>query len=222
MLYVSIDIETSGLDNSKNQVLSIGAIIEDTKKKLPYDECPKFHAMIVQKEVVGSPRALTINSKLLSVMAEYLESSGDNRFNMETHSEFMFTTPEDVVKEFYDFLFINGYGYDIVTGGPEIRRKNGYNLPVFGSKVRPITINVAGKNFGTFDKGFLELLPWWKRLVKVRQRIIDPALLFCDWEIDETLPNLYTCKQRAGVEGIVTHNALEDAWDVIELLRKSY
>jgi hypothetical protein len=222
MIYVSIDIETSGLDPLKNQVLSIGAIIEDTKKKLPFQECPKFHSMVVHNEIVGSPRALTINRDLLSVMAEYLESSGEDKTNMETHSEFQFTTPEDVVKEFYDFLFINGYGYDLITGGQEIRRINGLILPSFGSRIRPITINVAGKNFATFDKLFLEQLPWWKRLVKVRQRVIDPAIQFCDWENDESLPNLFTCKQRAGVEGIVTHNALEDAWDVIELLRKSY
>jgi oligoribonuclease len=222
MLYVSVDVETSGLDPLKNQVLSIGAIIEDTKTKLPFQECPKFHAMVVHNEIVGSPRALTINRDLLSVMAEYLESSGEDRFNMETHSEFLFTTMDDVVKSFYDFLFVNGYGYDTITGGLTVRIVNGRPLPSFGGKIKPITINVAGKNFGTFDKLFLEQLPWWQKLIRIRQRVIDPSIQFCDWENDETLPNLYTCKQRAGIEGIVTHNALEDAWDVIELLRKSY
>jgi hypothetical protein len=43
-----------------------------------------------------------------------------------------------------------------------------------------------------------------------------------DWKNDKSLPNLTTCKERAGVSGIVTHNALEDAWDVIEVLRKFY
>lgn len=222
MLYVSIDIETSGLDPLKNQVLSLAAIIEDTKKKLPFQECPKFNAMVVHNEIVGSPRALTINKNLLAEMAEYLESSGEDRFNMEVHSEFLFTTPDDVVKQFYEFLFLNGFGFDLITGGQAVRMVNGRTLPDFGSRTRPITINVAGKNFGTFDKPFLEQLPWWQKLIRTRQRIIDPAILFCDWENDETLPNLHTCKQRAGVDGIVTHNALEDAWDVIEVLRKSY
>jgi hypothetical protein len=222
MMYVSIDVETSGLDPLKNQVLSIGAIIEDTKTKLPFQECPKFHAMVVQNEIVGSPRALTINRDLLAEMADYLQSSGEDRFNMETHSKYLFTTPDGVIKEFFDFLFKNGYGYDTISSGMEVRIINGRVLPTFGSKVRPITINVAGKNFGTFDKLFLEQLPWWQKLIRTRQRVIDPAIQFCDWENDESLPNLYTCKQRAGIEGIVTHDALEDAWDVIELLRKSY
>ena len=58
MIYVSIDIETSGLDHEKHKVLSIGAIIEDTEKKLPYEECPKFNAIVLQNEIIGSPRAI--------------------------------------------------------------------------------------------------------------------------------------------------------------------
>jgi hypothetical protein len=56
----------------------------------------------------------------------------------------------------------------------------------------------------------------------MRQRVIDPAILMVDWKNDESLPNLKVCKERADIEGIVTHNALEDAWDVIEVLRKFY
>jgi hypothetical protein len=43
-----------------------------------------------------------------------------------------------------------------------------------------------------------------------------------DWVNDTSLPNLDTCKFRADIQGVVTHNALEDAWDVIEVLRKFY
>jgi hypothetical protein len=69
---------------------------------------------------------------------------------------------------------------------------------------------------------FLEQLPWWQKLIRVRSRILDPSILFCDWNEDDSLPSLIRCKERANIEGIVTHNALEDAWDVIELLRKHY
>jgi hypothetical protein len=82
--------------------------------------------------------------------------------------------------------------------------------------------NVAGKNFGTFDKLFLQELPWWQKLIRTRQRVLDPAILMVDWKNDKSLPNLTTCKERADIQGIVTHNALEDAWDVIEVLRKFY
>jgi hypothetical protein len=214
MKYVSIDIETSGLDPEKNCVLSIGAIIEDTEKKLPYEECPKFNAVILQREIVGSPRALTMNKGLIAMIGEYLEGTDETRFNMDTILNYSFYEKEDVVKKFYEFLWVNGYG-DTVPNQLLVTSK-------IDSNSKPITLNVAGKNFGTFDKLFLQQLPWWQKLIRTRQRVLDPAILFVDWKNDESLPSLTTCKQRAGISGIVTHDALDDAWDVIETLRVTY
>jgi hypothetical protein len=208
MIYISIDIETSGLNPDMNNVLSIGAIIEDTTKKLPYEELPKFNAIVLQNSIQGSPRAITMNSNIISMMGEYLEGKDEVRELLNNNSGYKFYTEDEVVKEFYYFLINNGYG-------------DGF-IPVINGQTKPITINVAGKNFGTFDKLFLEELPWWKKLIRTRSRIIDPSILFVDWSNDEAIPSLTKCKERANIEGIVTHNALEDAWDVIELLRKNY
>jgi hypothetical protein len=191
-----------------NNVLSIGAIIEDTTKKLPYEELPKFNAIVIQNNIQGSPRAITMNSNIISMMGEYLEGKDEVRELLNNNSGYKFYTEDEVVKEFYYFLINNGYG-------------DGFILVING-QTKPITINVAGKNFGTFDKLFLEELPWWKKLIRTRSRIIDPSILFVDWSNDEAIPSLTKCKERANIEGIVTHNALEDAWDVIELLRKNY
>lgn len=215
MVYTSIDIETTGLDHEKNQVLSIGAIIEDTEKKLPYEECPKFNAIVLQRELIGSPRAITMNKEIISLMGDYLEGTDEVRNVLNNNSGYKFYEEEEVIKEFYLWLYKNGLAqhelYDLGRGGITI---NG--------ATKPITLNVAGKNFGTFDKLFLQQLPWWQKLIKTRQRVLDPAILCVDWKNDESLPNLTQCKNRMGIEGIVTHNALEDAWDVIELLRKFY
>ena len=43
MKYISIDIETTGLDPENCQILSIGAVIEDTLNQLPFEELPTFH-----------------------------------------------------------------------------------------------------------------------------------------------------------------------------------
>ena len=51
MIYLSIDLETTGLEKDRYQILSFGAILEDTEKKLPYDEIPKFHAAILHNEI---------------------------------------------------------------------------------------------------------------------------------------------------------------------------
>ncbi len=141
--------------------------------------------------------------------------------NMNHHTDYVFYTEDEVVQKFYDFLWANGYMVHIDML-KTIRIVDGIPFPIFNGNCPPITINVAGKNFGTFDKLFLEQLPWWKKLIRTRQRIIDPSILFVDWSEDNSLPSLTKCKERANIEGIVTHNALEDAWDVIELLRKFY
>jgi hypothetical protein len=214
MTYTSIDIETSGLDSEKHKVLSIGAIIEDTEKKLPYEDCPKFNAIVLQNEITGSPRALTMNKEIIAMIGEYLEGTNETRHLMNTHSDYSFYEKDEVVKKFYEFLWVNGYG-DAVPNQLLVTSK-------IDSNSKPITLNVAGKNFGTFDKLFLQELPWWQKLIRTRQRVLDPAILMVDWKNDKSLPNLTTCKERADIQGIVTHNALEDAWDVIEVLRKFY
>jgi hypothetical protein len=221
MKYCSIDIETSGLDSEKHKVLSIGAIIEDTEKKLPYEECPKFNVIVLQNEILGSPRAITMNKEIISMIGEYLEGDDETKHNFNTHSDYSFYKEDEVVKEFYWWLEKNGYFQGNNSGG-YVELKDGYMKPMINSGTKPITLNVAGKNFGTFDKLFLQQLPWWQKLIRIRQRVLDPAILMVNWEKDESLPNLTTCKERAGVKGIVTHNALEDAWDVIEILRKFY
>ena len=216
MIYVSIDIETSGLDYEKHKVLSIGAIIEDTEKKLSFEECPKFNAIVLQNEIVGSPRAITMNSEIINYMGRYLEGNDDVRDECKKVTMYEYFKEDEVVKEFFKFLVSN----DTINIEWENDWKDGGVY--IGSNTRPVTINVAGKNFGTFDKLFLQQLPWWQKLIRTRQRVLDPAILCVDWKNDKSLPSLITCKERTNVEGIVTHNALEDAWDVIQVLRKFY
>ena len=218
MIYVSIDIETSGLDPVKNSVLSIGAIIEDTEKKLPWNEIPKFDAIVLQNEIVGSPRALTMNKKLIENIGDWIEGDAIKKTELSVQTQSEFWEKEDVVKAFYTFLWNNGFSS---LDSPSMH-VDGKLKPIIDSRTKPITINVAGKNFGTFDKLFLQELPWWQKLIRTRQRVLDPAILYCDWKNDTALPSLTACKERAGIYGLVTHNALEDAWDVIEVLRKFY
>jgi hypothetical protein len=222
MLYVSIDIETSGLNYQMNHVLSIGAIIEDTEKKLPFEELPKFNAIVIQKNIQGSPRAITMNKDIIGLMGDYIEGKDDVKILLEEKSGYQFLEEEEVIKEFYWWLHKNGFSHGLLNSGGYVEFDGNISRPVINGATKPITINVAGKNFGTFDKLFLEELPWWKKLIRTRQRVLDPAILFTNWTEDESLPSLTVCKERAGIEGIVTHNALEDAWDVIELLRKHY
>ena len=213
MKYLSIDIETSGLDPENNQILSIGAIVEDTDNKLSFDEIPKFHVCILADQLIGSPFALQMNKELIEAMVHYQTAEDqDEKNDLVNMTGMIFLHKEDVVTLFYNFLYKNGF----------VKSDETDNFTGLTSKMKPVTINVAGKNFGTFDKLFLERLPRWKQAIRIRQRIIDPSILFIDWKNDDAIPSLNTCKQRANLEGIVTHNAIEDAWDVIQLLRTQY
>jgi DNA polymerase III alpha subunit (gram-positive type) len=61
--FVSIDIETTGLNPDTCQVLEIGAVIEDWVS--PVDKLPTFHKIIRRDLLVGEPFALALNCKLL-------------------------------------------------------------------------------------------------------------------------------------------------------------
>lgn len=222
MIYVSIDIETSGLEPLNNSVLSFGAIIEDTSKKLPYKKLPKFNAIILQHQITGAPRAISMNKEIISLIGEYMEGNDEDRANLEHHSDYVFLKEDELAQKFYDFLFLNGIYPNSSFLNNHVRNVNGTMIPAFNNHTPSLTINVAGKNFGTFDKLFLDELPWWRKLIKVRQRIIDPSVLYCRWDEDDTIPSLKKCKERAGIDGDVAHTALEDAWDVVQMLRKFY
>jgi DNA polymerase III epsilon subunit-like protein len=225
MKYISIDLETTGLEKDRCQILSFGAIIEDTENKLPLSEIPKFHAAILHSELTGSPFAFNMNKKIIEAIVQYQTAKDQDEKNDLVQMTGMHFYHEDgVVEAFYRWIYDNG----MVEIDPDFlnqcvtRGENGKMYPMINSKTKPVTINVAGKNFASFDKHFIERLPRWKQLIRIRQRIIDPAVIFTDWKNDDALPSLDKCKERAKIQGEVTHDALEDAWDIIELLRTQY
>jgi len=66
MIYISIDTETTGLNPENCQLLSFGAIVEDTNKKLPFDQIPKFHCAVLRGErdiLQGELYALNMNNR---------------------------------------------------------------------------------------------------------------------------------------------------------------
>lgn len=225
MVYCAIDIETSGLSPEKHQILSVGVIVEDTSKKLPFNEIPKFHCAIVRDEIVGDLFALNMNKELLSTINSWKCADDEGKKKIEDSTGMIFCRENEVVQHLFRFL----YRFDVLDKSfysqdfsRHIEFVDGVTYPIMSSFSPKSHLTVAGKNFATFDKLFLEKLPRWQQVFKVRQRTLDPTLEFIDWEKDMVPPNLTTCKQRAGISGEVTHDAIEDAWDVIQLLRTKY
>jgi DNA polymerase III epsilon subunit-like protein len=188
MKYVSIDLETTGLDPIRNQILEFGAVIEDTENPLPYDELPTFQVYIDNGDLIqGNAYALQMNAAILKRIATKEEG-------------FRYIKPYQLGEEFAKFLTSNWF-----------TKKNG-----------KVKLNVAGKNFGAFDLQFLNNCDLFTDDITISHRIIDPAMLYMDWETHDSLPNLTQCKALAGIAGEVTHNAVEDAIDVIKVLRPFY
>jgi DNA polymerase III alpha subunit (gram-positive type) len=197
MIYVSIDIETTGLDPETCQILQIGAVIEDTVKLKSTEELPKFQCLVENSHVSGSTFALNMNREILAKLGELERADRDDR--SEIRKKYNIIPTNLVAKSFAMWLAANG------VQAPE--------------KSDMVSITVAGKNFGVFDKLFLEKLPGWTSLIRFKQRMIDPAILCMDWTTDSGPPNLQTCMHRAQVEGSVTHDALQDAIDVVKVVR---
>jgi len=224
MRYISIDIETTGLDPEFNQILSIGAVIEDTHLPIPFEDLPKFHAVIKRENVYGSIFALNMNRDLIQAMKDHSEARTEE-LKQEVEESFgaKFYHEDEVVDALYQFCYRNGLvDFDPNFLNKQMRIVDGIAYPFLSSNMPKTYLNCAGKNFAGFDKKFLEKLPRWKQVFSIRSRVLDPGILFVDWINDESVPSLDECKKRAGIDGVVTHNAVEDAMDVVMLLRQCY
>lgn len=196
MKYVSIDIETTGLDPETCQILQIGAVIEDTLNPAPLEELPKFQCIVEHENYSGSPFALSLNSWILKILGGLENKTKDERLEYRKYHNIL---PAGLVaKSFQMWLASNG-------------------IPAEATSC--VKINAAGKNFASFDKVFLQKLPNWSSNVQIRQRILDPAILLMNWQTDESLPNLQVCMDRCELAGEVTHDALQDAIDVVRVIR---
>lgn len=231
MKYVSIDLETTGLNPEKYQILSFSAILEDTTTKLSFDECPKLNIYILRDELVGSPFAINMNSRIIAAISRYQNLKTVEEKEGLAHSlNCIFLHPSAISSYFYIWNLVHHEGKEEYKFLLEHSSWSDHKITEVSikqvSQIRethgPITINVAGKNFATFDKKFIDQIEKFYHYTRIRQRVLDPSPLFADWSHDTALPDLTSCKERAGLDPFVSHDSLDDSWDVIQLFRKFY
>lgn len=183
MKYISIDIETTDLNPETGQILSFGAIIEDTENLLSFDKIPKFYRLIHWEQIKGSTEALAMNGGTLQEIADAIKTQSSNLIKIHQLSD-VFST------------WLNTQ---------ELEDK----------------YVIAGANYQAFDDTFLCKVEHWEGWIKQNcySRVLDPSILLIDWKTDHKLPSLQICLDRCGIQKSVTHNALEDAWDVIQCNR---
>ena len=194
MKYLSIDIETTGLDASNCDILQFAAVIDDLKNPKPLESLPKFEAMFIKKNGYhGHPYALSMHSE----MFKKIDFAIKKKLDVCPDTGVRFMEIEALPTALDVFLMQNGF---------EPRYDKQY-------------VNVAGKNIGQFDLQFLNAkIKDWGR-IKFLSRVIDPAILYFDLQKDIALPDMKTCLERAGLTEEVAHTAYEDALLVIKLIR---
>lgn len=101
MRYVSLDLETSGSDPARHQVLELAAVVEDTKRPRPLEELPAFRRLLVHPEIVGTPGALVLNARLLAELADPALGPPAER-----------CTPAEVLPQLRAFLVAQGFRPD--------------------------------------------------------------------------------------------------------------
>lgn len=202
MDYVSIDLETTGLNPYKCSILEFGAIIDDLNESRAIDKLPRFHTYIVNDNYTGSPYALAMNHKILSKIAGLKKESLRCLDNYSLSGGRIIENGEQYMKlemlPIYFAKFLEDEGY---------LKENGL-----------IHFVAAGKNFAGFDLQFLEKIPAWNDKIRVSHRVFDPGSMYFKMG-DEEIPDTKVCMKRAGLKSEVAHNAIDDAKDVIRLIR---
>lgn len=69
MRYVSIDLETLGLNYQTCDMIEFGAVVDDLKVQAPLEELPRFHCYIEKENYRGEPYAMAMHSKILKRIA---------------------------------------------------------------------------------------------------------------------------------------------------------
>lgn len=211
MRYISLDIETTGLDHEKNQIVEVGAVLDEIGGTTPIEELPKFRVVLLHDEMVMGPYCANLHKGLWDEISNlthpYITSIKNYKYAEQPTGiplTSYYCKPDMFETLFHKWVrknYLRPFPSDRMSDSPEI-----------------IEINVAGKNPGTFDIPFLKALPGWQGLVKFQRRVLDPTS-HCILPDDEHIPDLQECLKRCGLESTVKHTAVDDAIDVIRVIR---
>ncbi|OON70724.1 exonuclease domain-containing protein [Hymenobacter sp. CRA2] len=70
MRYVSLDLEMTGNQPERHQIIELAAVVEDTKHPRPLAELPTFRRAVRHSEYIGTAGALALNAGLLQELAD--------------------------------------------------------------------------------------------------------------------------------------------------------
>ncbi|UOQ54413.1 exonuclease domain-containing protein [Hymenobacter cellulosivorans] len=99
MRYISLDLETTGGNPARHQILELAAVVEDTKHLRPLAELPAFRRVVRHPEYTGTAGALALNARLLEELAR-----------KEPNPELCL--PDELLPQLREFLLLHGFRPD--------------------------------------------------------------------------------------------------------------
>lgn len=181
-------------------MIEFGAVLDDLEDPKPIKDLPKYRCLFKLGNYFCEHYALLMHIKNGLWQEIYDAKISDTNITdpsnyyvvVDNHKNF---EPNKFERSFRRFLIENNYLDD--------------------TKIR---INVAGKNFSGFDKKFIDKWTELDRYVRIDHRVLDPTFAFLEIA-DKYAPGLATCFKRIGVKQKTAHTSVDDAIDVIRLIR---
>ncbi len=195
MRFFTVDIETTGLDPHKHGVIEFAAIYADLAGTFE----PKcFQRLIIPINMTWDFYCLKLHAGLIQEI-DRLAAVKD---------PLVLASLDQVAVQFKNWMHEE---CEVPLSKKNIR---------LDDKLVLERVTAAGKNFGSFDLQFL--LHGSKEFeTTFRHRALDPVMLYTAPE--DVIPlDLAGCKLRAGLVPKVAHRALQDCWDVVDLLQKKF
>jgi hypothetical protein len=176
------------------------------------EDLPQYNRIIRHEQYTGGAFAINMNARIFEILAKReTYRRGEEQDAYDKHHGII--SIKDLAKDFFDFLY-NHFRKNPVDDFTSVLGPN--------YQEAPFTITPAGKNFDSFDRKFIDIIPKWSQYINLRHRTIDPTSMYVDWYNDDTPPGLGDCFQRAGVPKIVTHKAVQDCLDTLLVIRREY
>jgi oligoribonuclease (3'-5' exoribonuclease) len=154
--YLSIDLETTGLDIKSCQILQVAAVVEDTElPHRPIEELPFFCCFIDYDEYKGQPFALQMNSWIFKILAG-IEKTPHEIYRLEdargkfeefvtTHSPSTRAVVAGKNAAGFDVPFLREFGFDAARGFHHRVIDVGSVFIDFSKKVPPALDDVLGE-----------------------------------------------------------------------------
>jgi hypothetical protein len=198
MQVLVVDLETTGLNQSKHGITEFGAVLIDLFKP---GESKQFLRWLNPDDYVWSNYCLKLHADWIRKVT--CRQQKDGSF-VDVGGEPTIVKDIGILNNHFQSWLWQDCGY-------QLRKPNGTYERLVG----------AGKNFASFDLQFLEQKGFHQCF---KRRSLDPGGLYTV-KGDIVPPQLVDCKKRAIAEGYqgfgkveVSHSALEDAMDVAHLL----